>query len=61
MEIKESEVYRLSEASELLKVSHSTIRRMVKSGSIRSAKVGKQHRILGKELLRLVGLDSISR
>jgi hypothetical protein len=28
--------------------------RMIKSGLIRCAKVGKQYRILGKELLRMV-------
>ena len=58
MEIKGSEVYRLSEAREFLKVSESTVLRMVKKGIIRTAKVGKQHRILGRELLRIVSPQS---
>lgn len=54
MEIKENEVYTPKEATELLKVSPSTVTRMIKTGLIRTAKVGKQYRILGKELLRIV-------
>lgn len=54
MEIKENEVYTTQEVQELLKVSPSTTMRLIKKGIIRSAKVGKQYRILGKELLRLV-------
>ena len=54
MEIKEHEVYTHEESSELLKVSASTMTRMIKKGLIRAAKVGKQYRILGKELLRVV-------
>lgn len=56
MEIKDAEVYRLSEAKEYLKVSTSTILRMVKRGVIRTAKIGRQHRIPGRELLRVVNL-----
>lgn len=54
MEIKENEVYTHEETGRLLKVSSSTVTRMIKKGLIRSAKVGKQYRILGKELLRVV-------
>jgi len=54
MEIKEFEVYTPKETQELLKVSASTLTRMIKSGLIRTAKVGKQYRILGKEVLRIV-------
>ena len=54
MEINENEVYTPREAQRLLKVSSSTVTRMIKSGLIRTAKVGKQYRILGKELLRIV-------
>jgi len=61
VEIKEAELYRLSEAKAYLKVSTSTILRMLKSGAIRSAKVGRQHRIPGEELLRLVRVDSPQR
>ena len=54
MEIKSNEVYTTKEAREILKVSSSTIMRLIKKGVIGTAKVGKQYRILGKELLRIV-------
>ena len=54
MEIKENSVYTVKEAEALLKVSTSTMMRLIKKGLIRTAKVGKQYRILGKELLRVV-------
>ena len=54
MEIKESEVYTVQETQTLLKVSSSTIMRMIKKRLIRTARVGKQYRIMGKELLRLL-------
>ena len=38
----------------LLKISASTMKRMLKAGLIKANKVGGQYRILGKELLKLV-------
>ena len=57
MEIRPNEVYTPQEVQKLLKVSPSTTMRLIKKGIIRSAKVGKQYRILGKELLRLISPD----
>jgi excisionase family DNA binding protein len=54
VEIKANEVYTTQEAQKLLKVSPSTTMRLIKKGIIRTAKVGKQYRIMGKELIRLV-------
>lgn len=54
MEIKANEVYTTQETQQLLKISPSTTIRLIKKGIIRAAKVGKQYRIMGKELLRLV-------
>ena len=54
MEIKPNEVYTTAEAEKLLKISNSTMKRLLKKGLIRANKVGKQYRILGHELLRLV-------
>lgn len=54
MEIKSNEVYTTQEAQQLLKVSPSTTMRLIKKGIIRTAKVGKQYRIMGKELLRVL-------
>lgn len=53
-EIKPNAVYTVNETQELLKVSNSTIKRMLKHGLIKANKVGKQYRILGIEILRLV-------
>lgn len=53
-EINKNEVYTTTEAQELLKISSSTMKRLLKKGLIRANKVGKQYRILGHELLRLV-------
>lgn len=54
MEINPNEVYTTEEAQHILKISPSTTMRLIKKGMIRTAKVGKQYRILGKELLRVV-------
>lgn len=53
-EIKENAVYTSREAQEMLKVSKSTIKRLLKSGILRANKVGRQYRILGRELLRVI-------
>ena len=53
-EIKENAVYTTYETQKLLKVSNSTIKRMLKKGLIKANKVGGQYRILGKEILRIV-------
>ena len=54
MQINPNEVYTTEEAQKLLKISPSTIMRLIKKGIIRTAKVGKQYRIMGKELLRIL-------
>lgn len=53
-EIKPNTVYTTAETQELLKISSSTIKRLLKKGLIRANKVGGQYRILGKEILHLV-------
>ena len=53
-EIRENAVYTTQEAQDLLKISYSTIKRLLKRQLIRANKVGGQYRILGKEILRLV-------
>ena len=53
-EIKPNEVYTTQETQELLKISNSTIKRMLKSGLLRANKIGKQYLIMGHEILRLV-------
>ena len=53
-EIKDNEIYTPLETEKLLKVSKSTIKRMLKNCLLRANKVGKQYRIMGHEILRLV-------
>ena len=53
-EINPNEIYTTSETQELLKVSKSTMKRLLKNGILKANKVGKQYRILGKEILLLV-------
>lgn len=53
-EIKQNAVYTTNEAQNLLKISNSTIKRLLKNGLLKANKVGGQYRILGRELLRLV-------
>ena len=52
--IQEDVLYTPKETQEYLKVSQSTMTRMLKKGLIRAAKVGSQYRILGKEILRII-------
>ncbi|MFH1890138.1 MAG: helix-turn-helix domain-containing protein [Candidatus Kuenenbacteria bacterium] len=53
-EIKPNAVYTVEETQQLLKISNSTIKRMLKKGLIKANKVGRQYRILGIEIIRLV-------
>ncbi len=57
-EIKSNAVYTTTETQELLKISSSTIKRLLKKGLIRANKVGGQYRILGKEIFRLVSPEA---
>ena len=53
-EIQPNAVYTVAETEQLLKLSNSTVKRMLKQGLIKANKIGKQYRILGKEILHLV-------
>ena len=53
-EINKDAVYTTRETRNFLRVSESTMKRMIKNGLIRANKVGGQYRIMGKEILRLV-------
>jgi len=53
-EINPKVVYTTSETQKLLKVSNSTLKRLLKRGLLKANKVGGQYRILGKEILRMV-------
>lgn len=53
-EIKPEKIYTPKEARDFLKVSESTMKRMLKSGIIEAYKISGQHRIWGREILRLL-------
>lgn len=53
-EINPFEVYTTGETQKLLKISSSTMKRLLKKGLIKANKVGGQYRILGKEILKLI-------
>jgi len=53
-EIKPNAIYTTAEAQSLLRVSNSTMKRLLKRGLLKANKVGRQYRILGKEILSLI-------
>ncbi len=56
-EIHPKKIYTPKEARDFLKISESTMKRMLKSGIIKAYKVSGQYRIWGDEILRLVSPD----
>lgn len=54
VEIRPNEVYTTQEVQVLLKISNSTMKRLLKNGLIKANKIGKQYRILGHELLKML-------
>jgi len=53
-EIKAGTIYTTAETQKILRISESTIKRLLKKGLLRANKVGGQYRILGKEILRII-------
>jgi len=53
-EIKPKEIYTTEEVRDFLKVSPSTLKRLLKRGIIKAYKVGGVYRIWGDEILRLL-------
>jgi len=50
--INPNEIYTTSETQNLLKISNSTMKRLLKRGLIKANKIGGQYRIMGKEILK---------
>ncbi|NQT50169.1 helix-turn-helix domain-containing protein [Candidatus Kuenenbacteria bacterium] len=61
MEINPNEVYTTEEAQDYLKISNSTIKRLIKGGILKAHKVGGRYRLLGKDVLRAVSPEVESR
>lgn len=53
-EIKPDKIYTPKEARDFLKISESTMKRMLKNGLIKAYKVSGQYRIWGNEILNLI-------
>ncbi|MEK7120569.1 MAG: helix-turn-helix domain-containing protein [Patescibacteria group bacterium] len=53
-EIRPKAIYTTEETQKALRISNSTIKRLLKKGILRANKIGGQYRILGKEILRLI-------
>ncbi len=58
-EIYPNKIYTPKETRDFLKVSESTMKRMIKNGIIKAYKVSGQHRIWGREILRLVSPGAV--
>lgn len=52
--IQPSKIYTTKETQDFLKISESTMKRMIKNGVIKAYKVSGQYRIWGNEILKLV-------
>ncbi len=52
MAIDPNEVYTTKETQDMLKISSSTMKRLLKKGLIKANKIGGQYRILGKEIFK---------
>jgi excisionase family DNA binding protein len=52
--IDPKELYTTKETQEFLKISSSTMKRMIKNGIIKAYRVGGTYRIWGSEILKLI-------
>jgi excisionase family DNA binding protein len=59
--IEREKIYTPKEARDFLKVSESTMKRMLKNGIVTAYKVSGQYRIWGDEILRLVSPELESK
>ena len=53
-EIRPGKIYTTKETRDFLKISESTMKRMLKGGIIKAYKISGQYRIWGDEILRLI-------
>lgn len=60
-EIEPNKIYTPKETRDFLKISGSTMKRMIKNGIICAFKVSGQYRIWGKEILRIVSPKAVDQ
>ncbi len=58
-EIKPEKIYTPKEARDFLKISESTMKRMLKAGVIKAYKVSGQYRIWGRDILKIVSSEAV--
>ncbi len=58
-EINPEKIYTPKETRDFLKISESTMKRMIKDGLISAYKVSGQYRIWGREILRLLSPEAV--
>lgn len=56
-ELNPNTVYTPREIAQILKISQTTVKRLLRQGLIRANKIGGQYRIIGHEILRLISPD----
>ena len=53
VQLNESTVYTTAEAAKILKLSPITVERQIRRGELKAVKLGKEYRLLGRDLLAL--------
>lgn len=57
VEIQEKAVYTTAEVAQILKLSPVTIERKIRRGEIPASKIGREYRLLGRDILSLFGWE----
>lgn len=57
IEIQERAVYTTAEVANILKLSPITVERKIRRGEIPATKIGKEYRLLGRDMLSLFGWE----
>jgi len=59
MEIQERAVYTTAETAQILKLSPVTVKRKIRKGEIPATKIGKEYRLLGRDILSLFSWEEL--
>lgn len=57
IEIQERAVYTTAEAAQILKLSPVTVERKIRRGEIPATKIGREYRLLGRDMLSIFGWE----
>ena len=61
VQLNEGVVYTAKEAARILKLSPITIERQIRRGELKAVKLGKEYRLLGRDLLALFDWKTYAR